>query len=229
MSIVKKYCAEVVSFRNHFENIYSVEFRSIKSKFRYSPGQFLHMALDNYDPSFGWPESRCFSIQTSPSEEYIKITFSVKGRFTQRMAEELHPGKIVNLKLPYGELFQDSHSKEKVVFIAGGTGVTPFLSLFSDPAFKEYNKPKLYLGIREPKLNIYYECLKRAAILNPNLLIEIKYQNEEGLLDINKIISENGSESIYYISGPQVMISSFKTALMSRGIPEFNIKSDDWQ
>ena len=82
----------------------------------------MHLALDEYDPSSGWPESRCYSMQTSPVNEFIKITFSVKGKFTTRMADELKQGKIIDLKLPYGDFFQQDHSKENVVFIAGGTG-----------------------------------------------------------------------------------------------------------
>lgn len=229
MANVKKYLAEVVSFKNHFENVYSAEFRSLSGKYRYLPGQFLHLALDEYDPSCGWPESRCFSIQSSPADENIMITFSVKGKFTATMANELNLGKIVNLKLPYGELFQQEHSKERTVFIAGGTGVTPFLSLFSDPVFSEYKNPKLYFGLREEKLNIYEKFLENAIKMNPGLKIIIRYQDQNGIFQINDIQIENGPGSSYFISGPQIMISAFKSGLLSAGVPESNIKSDDWQ
>ena len=115
MAIVKKYKAEVISFVNHFDNIYTVELASKSGNFKYLPGQFLHFALDEYDPSSNWPESRCFSMQTSPSSHTIKITFSAKGNFTTRMANELCIGKTVDIKLPFGELFQQDHNKESVV------------------------------------------------------------------------------------------------------------------
>lgn len=226
---VKKYKAKVESIINPVDNIYTVEFRSLCGKFRYLPGQFLHLALEEYDPSGGWPESRCFSFQSSPASEFIKITFSVKGNFTNRMAEELTTGKIIDLKLPYGELFQKEHSKDKAVFIAGGTGITPFLSLFNDKSFSEYRNPKLYLGVRGRCYNIYEEDLALALQINHSLVVKIKYQDEEGVLDVDNIFNENSINSTYFISGPKLMIYSFKTRLTALGLNEYYVMTDDWE
>jgi predicted ferric reductase len=228
MAQVKKYKAEVISIVNPVDNIYSIEFKSLSGRFKYLPGQFLHLALDKYDPSNGWPDSRCFSMQSSPSEENIKIAFSVKGKFTTKMAEQLQIGKIVDLKLPFGELFQQDYSKENVVFIAGGTGITPFLSEFNCPSFAEYKTPKLYLGIRTQNYNIYQNDLSVAQSLNVAFKIKIKYQDVDGVLDIDNIFNENGIAT-YFISGPQVMISSFKARLIALGLMESLIKTDEWE
>jgi ferredoxin-NADP reductase len=229
MPQVKKYKAEVLSIINQVDNIYTVEFKSHSGRFKYLPGQFLHLALDEYDPSQGWPESRCFSMQSAPSSDFIKITFSVKGIFTTRMVNELKIGGIVYLKLPYGELFQQEFSKENVVFIAGGTGITPFLSAFNDPSFIEYSNPKLYLGVRKKNYNIYENDLSLAIKINQTLKVKIKNQEVDGILDIDKILSENDPMSIYFISGPQVMISLFKTRLTELGLNEKLIKTDEWE
>lgn len=229
MSQVKKYKAEVISVLNPVDNIYTVEFKSHSGRFKYLPGQFLHLALDEYDPSFGWPESRCFSMQSSPVNEFIKITFSVKGSFTFRMAQNLLNGEIVDLKLPYGELFQQEHSKNNVVFIAGGTGITPFLSTFSDPSFAEYVNPKLYLGVRNVNYNIYENDLVLVFKRNQTLSIKLKYQDIDGVLNIDSISNENGITTTYFISGPHSMISSFKSKLISLGLDESFIMTDDWE
>ncbi len=229
MAVVKKYKAEVVTIINPVDDIFTVEFKSLSGQFRYLPGQFMHLALDEYDPSFGWPESRCYSMQSSPDDEFIKITFSLKGRFTSRMVEELVAGRTVNLKLPYGELFQQDHSRENVIFIAGGTGITPFLSAFNDSTFAGYRNPKLYFGIREPAYNIYESYLYAAKIINPMLKIIIRYQNVDGNLDIDRIINENKVATTYFISGPQEMISVFKARLLAAGLKESLIKTDEWK
>jgi ferredoxin-NADP reductase len=229
MSQPKKYKAEVVSITNPVDNIYTVEFRSITGRFRYLPGQFMHLALDEYDPSFGWPESRCFSMQSSPAGELIKITFSVKGGFTARMANELVTGRNVDLKLPYGGLFQNEHSKTNVVFIAGGTGITPFLSAFTDSSFSIYSSPSLYLGVRSLKYHIYENELLQARKKNPTININIKYQDLNGILDIDEIYEKNGMERYYFISGPQVMISSFKNRLLTLGIIDRQVITDEWE
>jgi len=225
--IIKKYPAEVVHIENKVEGIYTVELKSLSVPFKYQPGQFLHLALDEYDPSGQWPESRCFSIQSAPGEELIRITYAIKGKFTSRMQQELKPGKQVTMKLPYGDLFIQMHNKVNTVFIAGGTGITPFLSLFSHVSFNEYTSPRIYLGFRSREYNIYHNELYLS--LNSSKFVKSFYEDIDGRLDIHKIFSENGIGSDYFISGPPVMIKSFKQALITNGVPANQVLTDDWE
>jgi len=230
--LVKKYKVKVASIHNPLEGVYTLEFESLSGKFKYAPGQFLHLALNaDYDGSGQWPESRCFSMQTNPGNETIKVTFAVKGSFTKQMTETLKIGSELWLKLPFGELFTQNHSKEKTVFIAGGTGVTPYLSLFTHSSFAEYYNPQIYLGFRSQSFNLYVEELKTACIINDSgdKMLHLIYQDIDGILNIKNILKENGIDTTYFISGPPIMISSFKKSLITKGISEQNIKTDDWE
>jgi ferredoxin-NADP reductase len=226
--LAKKYQTKIVSIKNPTTGVYTLEFSSPK-RFKYTPGEFLHLALDEYDPSGAWPESRCFSIQTSPEEENIKITYAVKGGFTQRMELKLHVGQSVWLKLPFGDLFTQEHSKENVVFIAGGTGITPFLSLFTDQSFAEYHSPAIYLGFRNRELHFYQNELEKAQQLNPALRTTVFYQDTDGIIDIEKIYAAHAEAGAFFISGPPAMIKSFKQYLSAKGVNENRIKTDDWE
>jgi len=224
--IVKKYRSKLININNTFEGIYTLEFESLNGAYKYYPGQFLHLALDkDYDGTGQWPESRCFSMQSNPDQKTIRITYAVKGRYTKQMNEELQIGSEVWLKLPYGELFSQPHNKVDTVFIAGGTGITPFLSLFNDYSFKEYKNPKIYLGFRSELHNIYQEELK---ILKP-FKVNVTYEKVDGRLDINKIYSENGIGSDYFISGPPEMIKIFKKTLISNGVFRNRVLTDEWE
>ena len=225
MAIVKKYLVEVADISNPLEGLYTVSFSSEKG-FRYLPGQFLHLALDEFDGTGQWPDSRCFSMQSSPAEKNLRISYAVKGDFTKRMEKELTVGKSVWLKLAYGDIFQRGVQKENSVFIAGGTGITPFLSLFKDESFKEYQNPRIYLGFRSEKHNIYSEDLRKCT--NNSVVINFMYQNEGGLIDIDKIFLENGAAT-YFISGPPQMLKNFRNWLIHHGVPEFNVITDDWE
>lgn len=229
MAIVKKYPAEVVSIKNNLGEIYTLELKSLVASFKYSPGQFLHLALDTYDPSSHWPESRCFSMQSSPDEENIRITFAAKGAYTRKMAKMLKIGSQVTLKLPYGDLFKQDHSKENTVFIAGGTGITPFLSLFTNSIFKLYHLPHLYFGLRNKDLNLYQKELDSGIKINPELTITYVYQDVQGILDIQKIYEKAAEKSYFFISGPPSMIKDFKIFLNSHGIDNGQIKTDEWE
>lgn len=227
MAIVKKYKSKVEEIINPLPGVYTVTFSSIKN-FIYNPGQFLHLALDEYDGVGQWPESRCFSMQTSPLDDKIKISYAVKGKFTNRMKDELHVGKEVWLKLPYGDIFDRGHSKEKCVFIAGGTGITPFLSLFTDNSFSQYTSPKLYFGVREKKYNIFNNELGCAQQKNKSMYLNVVVQETDGILNINKIYNEC-TDSYYFISGPPLMIKNFKNYLLSKNIQDNQILTDDWE
>lgn len=239
--LAKKYKSQVISIRNPFEGIYTVEFASERGKYKYLPGQFLHIALDeDYDGSSQWPDSRCFSMQSNPNEETIKITYAVKGGFTKQMEQQLKVGSEVWLKLPYGDLFTQPHNKLNTVFIAGGTGITPFLSLFTHESFNEYINPKIYLGFRSKAYNIYQSELDHMIQLRNNLLVlerkavegefvKSYIEDTDGIINIQQIFLDNGILSNYFISGPPAMIKAFKQALITKEVPASNVLTDEWE
>lgn len=224
--LAKKYRSRVVSIKNPFDGIYTVEFESLSGRFKYYPGQFLHVAIDSdYDGSGQWPESRCFSMQSNPDEPTIRITFSVKGRFTKILQETLMTGSEVWLKLPYGDLFTQDHSKLNTVFIAGGTGITPFLSLFASESFSEYVNPSVYLGFKSKSYNFYNDELKVRNTCD----LRIYYEDIEGLINIGQVFSKHGTDSTYFISGPPVMIKAFRQSLIDSGVPVKQVLTDAWE
>lgn len=230
--LAKKYKSELISIVNPFEGIYTLEFKSLGSKYKYLPGQFLHITLDqDYDGSSQWPDSRCFSMQSNPNEETIKITYAVKGEFTHQMEQKLKIGSEVWLKLPYGDLFTQPHNKTNTVFIAGGTGITPFLSLFMYESFNEYINPHIYLGFRSKEYNIYEQELMSVQRCDSSEkhYLTIFYQNVDGVININQIFDNNSIDSNYFISGPPQMIKSFKQSLQAKGVPSGNVLTDDWE
>lgn len=230
MAIVKKYPAKVVAIHNSIEGVFTLEFESLDKPFKYSPGQFLHIAIDSdYDGSGQWPDSRCFSMQSNPDEEIIKITYAVKGKFTQQMKQCLSIGSEVWLKLPFGDLFSQPHSRDNTVFIAGGTGITPFLSLFNSPSFASYSYPVLYAGFRNKEMNLYIEELELAKKNNSQFKIIPVYQDLEGILNIENIYKASNQHSSFFISGPPVMIRLFKQTLIANSIPQNQVLTDDWE
>ncbi|NOU48457.1 MAG: FAD-dependent oxidoreductase [Bacteroidales bacterium] len=229
MAIVKKYPAKVVAIHNSIDGVYTLILESLNKPFKFDPGQFLHLALDDYDPAGQWPDSRCFSMQSSPSEYMIKITYAVKGVFTYRMQQQLKIGSEVTLKLPYGDLFTQPHNKVNTVFIAGGTGITPFLSLFNHYTFSEYINPILFVGFRSRNMNLYEVELEKAQKINSHFNYKPFYQDESGILNIEKIIDSTNKQSAFFISGPPAMIKSFKQVLINEGIPANQVLTDDWE
>src|ERR1700719_3493528 len=92
----------------HGERVYTLVLLPEHLVPRFRAGQFLPLALDPYDPSGFWPESRVFSIASPPAQrDAVRITYAVHGRFTARMESDLVEGRQVWIKMPYGDFVVD--------------------------------------------------------------------------------------------------------------------------
>ena len=65
----------------HGERVYTVLLRPMARVPRFAAGQFLHLALDPFRPGDFWPDSRCFSIASSPSQaDLLRMSMAAGGR-----------------------------------------------------------------------------------------------------------------------------------------------------
>jgi ferredoxin-NADP reductase len=192
-------------------------------------------------PAVFWPESRVFSIASSPQQrERLRITYSVQGRFTARMEKELAEGKFVWIKLPYGKFIVQATSD--VVLFAGGTGITAFTAFLDGltPAFP--HKVYLAYGACERRLLIYRDLAERCAAmvsqLQPFYFVEQDADGESAarLVTVGRLSVaamwqriENPLAATYYISGPPPMLKAIARDLSECGIRDDAIRTDAWE
>ncbi len=237
-----KISATVESVIQHTDDVKTFILRPRRQVPKFKPGQFLHLALDSYDPSSHWPESRVFSIANSPTRsQALRITFAAKGKFTRRMFDDVRENRAVWLKLPFGS-FTCSADDAHIVMIAGGTGITPFIS------FLEYAMDNrtdtaidLWYGVRSEERIIFEsvieECQGKLANFRCGLFIEDPPRRRPasdsfgGMLDLDKILekTERPKDAVFYLSGPPQMIQAFEKGLGREGIAEENIRVDAWE
>ena len=170
MAIPQKLRCQVQKITNHGDHVYTVELSPERPLPRFNPGQFLHLTLDDYDPSGFWPESRVFSIASSPAQrDCLRISYSVRGRYTARMENELQEGRMVWVKLPYGDfVIRDAND---VALLAGGTGITAFIAFIDGLTNEFHNNIFLAYGARKPELLLYRESIDAKAGTNNGFLL----------------------------------------------------------
>ena len=158
MSTPRKLRCSVQSLTDHGGRVYTVDLAPASPVPPFKPGQFLHLTVDDYDPSGFWPESRVFSIASSPRDRRrLRICYSVKGRYTTKMEQALAPGREVWVKLPYGDFVIDGASD--AVLIAGGTGISAFTAFLEALTPESRQKVTLIYGARNQELFLFQEMI----------------------------------------------------------------------
>jgi ferredoxin-NADP reductase len=211
----------------HGERVYTLLLRPERPVPRFRAGQFLHLALDRYDPTGFWPESRVFSIASGPHDrEKVCLTYAVKGHFTSRMEAEALEGRDVWIKLPYGDFL--IHPEADVALFAGGTGVTAFTAFLEGLAPDTAQHVALAYGARTPGLLIYRDAIERCAARVPSLSVSYVIGAP---LSPDTLWGElrDPSSTHFYISGPPSMLRGIGDALRGRGIAPEAIHVDAWE
>jgi ferredoxin-NADP reductase len=226
----------VTKIIDHGEHVYSLCLTPERHLPRFLPSQFLHLALDEYFPGDFWPDSRVFSIASSPMDPVLKITYAVKGVFTSRMEAELELDRHVWIKMPFGE-FQIANDTP-VCLLAGGTGMTAFTAFIAGLQ-NEYPHPVyVFYGVRSETLLIYRDLLKEMGSVCPNFhfwcLTEEKSSLPEdlmGRIDLEKVWEKlpDPLKLNYYLSGPPIMLSTLTAGLREKNILPDHIHTDAWE
>jgi ferredoxin-NADP reductase len=222
---------------DHGERVYTVSLRPERPVPRFRAGQFLHLALDPYDPTGFWPESRVFSIASPPAErDLVRITYAVHGRFTTRMETDLVEGKEIWIKMPYGDFIIETGPE--VVLFAGGTGVTAFTAFLEDLAPSSAQPVTLAYGARSSDLLIYRDVVERCAARVPSLQIAYFVEQEAvepdmtpGRVSVDAVWPRlrRPQDAHYYISGPPPMLRGIGEDLRARHISPEAIHIDAWE
>jgi len=88
-------------------------------------GQYLSLRILRED---GWSEPHPFTISCAPEDKILRLTIKKSGRFTSSIPD-LKPGTPVKCAGPFGVFCKDIDKKGEILMIAGGVGITPFLSV----------------------------------------------------------------------------------------------------
>jgi predicted ferric reductase len=178
-------------------------------------------------------EKRPFTISSSPYDETLDFTIKLYGEFTNALSK-LKKDEEVIVEGPFGN-FTIEDDEKNLVFIAGGVGVTPFISMIRERIHSRKRqkitliyaaKTKEDIVFKEELDNIKEEWFKKVYVLSQEKI------EEEGYLDgrINREIIERFVDTneikntIFYLCGPPQMVKDMKEILINIGIDKDNIK-----
>ncbi len=194
---------------------------------KHRAGQFLFVRFPN---SKTLNESHPFTISSAPHEDVLRLTIKASGDFTRALFADLKPGADAIVEGAHG-MFNYKTGGQKQIWIAGGIGVTPFLSFIRDIGETLDHDVDFYHTMRHRDEALFYEELETAGIRNKRLKVHIRYSAVGGSLTIEEIVKNAGGDVSghhVYLCGPLPMTQAFEQKFRALGTPQENIHFEEF-
>ncbi len=208
-------------------------------RIRFRAGQYWDWTLGHMKPDTRG-NRRFFTIASSPTEPEIRLGVKIPDKsstFKQALVA-LKPGDVVLGGQLAGDFTLPEDASKKIVAIAGGIGITPFRSMVKDRLDRNMQTDMvLFYASTDAQDFAYKEIfeegkrigIKAVYLLSGSKVIPPDWKGPTGFLT-KELIEANVHDyqnRLYYLSGPNVMVTNYKKLLRSTmGIPNSAIHTD---
>lgn len=217
------------------------------------PGQFLRFSLALHVPDAPLRVVRCYSISDTPDPAQYRITVkraippSGKPEFPPGIAsgwlhDQAQVGTILQVRAPSGQFVFAPDDSAPPVFIAGGIGITPILSMLKATLAEHPDRvAHLFYGVRNGQDHAFKTDLSQLAQARPAFDLHVLYADpaagdvlgqdydQRGFisLDLLKQTLPYGRHA-FYICGPDPMMKALIPALLGWGVAGADIHRESF-
>lgn len=198
-----------------------------QSKPVHTAGQF---AFVSFEGDRLLAEAHPFTVSSSPKEGIIRFSIKACGDWTRHLYDNLKAGIGANVDGCYGQLNYKSGGKQQI-WIAGGIGVTPFLSWMRDFDGGLDRDIDFYYTVRGEADVLFWDEFAAADKRHERFRATLNVSGRDGSLTVNKIIANtkgNIAEAHIYMCGPLPMTEAFKKQFVQKGVPLGNIHYEEF-
>ncbi len=211
------------------------------SLFEFKPGQASDVTLTDPPETDAEGNTRTFSIASSPFENQLMFTTRMRDTAFKRSLKNMPLGTEVKIGPAMGSFTLHKNPAKAAVFLAGGIGITPFLSIVRQADYDQLpHKLHLFYSNRRPEDTAFLETLRMLEKSNSNFRLictmtqmqksRRDWLGERGWID-KAILSRhltNLQGAIYYIAGPPAMVAGMTEILVGTGVDEDDIRTEDF-
>jgi predicted ferric reductase len=194
--------------------------------FGFEPGQFSWLTL--HASPYAMREHP-FSMSSSPSPSgRLEFTIKELGDFT-RTIKDVKPGETAYVDGPYGAFTIDRHPAPGYVFIGGGIGVAPLMSMLRALAERRDRRPHVLItGNSEWERVTFREAVAELATRLDLRVVHVLespppgWEGESGFVRtelLDRHLPENRGDLEYFVCGPEPMIAAVEGSLYELGVP----------
>ncbi len=193
---------------------------ALAEQFRYRPGQFLTFRVPHPDGEV----ARCYSLSSAPEiDRQLKVTVKrvAGGRGSNWFHDALRQGSPIEVMAPAGR-FVLTASTAPLLFFAGGSGITPVMSLIKSALVTTGRRLRLFYANRDAASVIFQAELEALAAAHPGRL-EVRHHldSEAGFAAAAHIAGalEGFADSEAYLCGPAPFMALAEATLLAQGMP----------
>jgi ferredoxin-NADP reductase len=211
------------------------------SQFDFKPGQAADVTLYSPPETDAEGNTRTFSIASSPFENQLVFATRMRDTAFKRSLKKLPLGMAVKIDSPIGSFTLHKNSAKPAVFLAGGIGITPFVSIVRQADHDRLpHKLHLFYSNRRPEDAPFLEALQALEKSNPNFHLvctmtamsrsQKEWKGETGWID-KEMLSRHLTSlqgPIYYVAGPPAMVAAMSEMLVSANVDEDDIRTEEF-
>lgn len=209
--------------------------------FAFEPGQAVDLVLPAAPDADAEAPRHTFSVVSAPCEEELVIATRMRNSTYKRALAALPVGGRAIVEGPSGSLTLDADRSRGAVFVAGGIGITPFMSILRQAAHdRSAQRLALVYSNRRPEDAAFLAELQQLERDLPSFRLlatmtdmarsAVQWPGETRLLDATLVTraAQGMPRPIYYIVGPPGMVEAVSNALGQAGIDDNDIRSEEF-
>lgn len=209
--------------------------------FDFRPGQYVDLTLIDPPETDAEGTTRSFTLASAPYENEVMIATRLRDSAFKRVLEKLAPGAEVLLEGPMGSFTLHQNVSKPAVLLAGGIGITPFLSIARQAAHDRLpHRIYLFYANYRPEDAAFLDSLAALEKANPRFRLiatmtgmersSAPWSGETGIIDAAMVrrYIEDLHGPIFYIAGPPEMVEATRRMLVEAKVDEDDLRTEEF-
>lgn len=209
--------------------------------FSHRAGQSLLLTLIDPPETDSEGDSRTFTIASAPHEPELMIATRMRDTAFKRVLKTTRLGTKLRVDGPHGEMTLHEDASRPAVFLAGGIGITPFLSMTREAVHEGLpHRLWLFYSNRKPEDSAFLGELQQMQGTHPRFHLIATMTDHEN--SAHSWTGETGfirremierhvpdfRSAVYYFAGPPAMTTAMHELLAGMGIDEPSMRYEEF-